>query len=128
LVILVQVLRFSPGAVLPRSREALLCGDSSDIKAYASDLTIHVVGSIGYKSGRYTLAAHDGESFEGAPQDKLIGQVYPARTRDGKKTYHQIVGLHCVSQFPPWVLEGHLNEWYGAMPRSYEKPTLVRVR
>jgi hypothetical protein len=83
---------------------------------------VHAVRADGEMT--YELVCHDGERVGGLAQERLLGQVYPAETPDGRRTYHQVAGLFCISRQTLPSLEHYLDEWFRLMPYEFERPIL----
>lgn len=122
------VLRFPPSTVSPLSRDALQVPGLSHLSPFGERVCLSVVRSVRYNDDSYRLSFHDGKVLSGTSQDRLLGQVYPAETADGAETYHQVGGLFCVSRLSMPAVEGHLDEWFAAMPYTAREPEVVELR
>jgi hypothetical protein len=122
------ILHFPPSEVSPLPRDVFQDPGLPHLSTYGKNTYLSILGSIRYDGDSYRLLFHDDEVVSGAPQDRLLGQVYPARTADGDETYHQIGGLLCVSRLTLPAVEGHLDEWFAAMPYTERKPEVLQLR
>lgn len=87
-------------------------------------LRLRIVATVSRDGDRCVLRFADGEETGGMPQDLLTGQVYPARTDDGRDTYHQVAAVLWLSPVPRMSVEAHLDEWYGTMGYTHERPII----
>jgi len=74
---------------------------------------------------RYRVECTGRERLWGMRADHLTGQVYPARSAEGKQTYHQAIMAFAVARLPMPSVEAHLDEWFALLPADIPRP---RVR
>jgi hypothetical protein len=122
------VLRFPDGQPEPLDREKLLASPDKFLTPLLPDISAHILSSVRNREERYTLRCHSGETIRGDAHDKLCGQVYMGSGSDGSLEYRQVVGLYVLSRMPLTAAEEHVDEWFEAMPYTYQKPVLKRVR
>lgn len=121
------VVAYPPGMREPLEPDMVRRTSFSALERHAEYLRVKLISAVHSTSGGYQIVFHDGETVRGLPEDRLIGQVYPAKTPDGADTYHQIGCLFWAARQPAPTIEAHLDEWYGTMAYTFTRPALVAL-